>query len=167
VKNLWAPWRYAWIKESSRGVDNCFICDALQESGDQDRKNLVLYRGKSCLVIMNRYPYSNGHVMIAPKRHIADPRQIKPEEWLETGELTQIVLEALARTISPHGFNLGWNIGQIAGAGLEQHLHQHIVPRWEGDTNYLPVLGKTKVISQDLWECYDLLVKTFKELLNT
>ena len=165
MKNLWAPWRYKWILESCDGVTDCFICDGIAASDKHDRENLVLYRGKNSVIIMNRFPYSNGHTMVAPVRHINDPRFMTDEEWVELGRLTQLMLEVLTNTIHPHGFNIGWNIGQIAGAGLEQHLHQHIVPRWGGDTNFMPVLGKTKVISQDLWESYDQLLEELKKLL--
>lgn len=162
-ERLWAPWRMPWIRESSDGVSDCFICDAIQAAQEEDRERLLLYKGEEALIIMNRYPYSNGHMMVAPLRHLSDPRQLTPSEFAEVGLLTQLGLSALEAVMHPHGFNIGWNIGRISGAGLEQHLHQHIVPRWSGDTNFMPVVGGTKVISQDLWETYDEL----KEALET
>ncbi|MDP8207368.1 MAG: HIT domain-containing protein [Candidatus Electryonea clarkiae] len=150
--------------ESKNGVKECFICDAFNAPEKDDRKNLILVRGSNSLIIMNRFPYSNGHLMICPIRHISDLRAMEPDEWKEIGLLTQKSIEALERTITPHGFNLGWNIGQISGAGLEQHIHQHIVPRWSGDTNFMPVVGKAKVISQDLWESYDQLKEIIIDL---
>lgn len=168
LENIWAPWRYPWIKESSGGVSDCFLCDGLtrETTESNDRDSLILFRGSSCFVIMNRYPYSNGHLMIAPNRHINDPRSMKNEEWLEIGNFTQLCLQAMTEVMNPDGFNIGWNIGMVSGAGLEDHLHQHIVPRWNGDTNFMPVLGKAKVISQDLWESYDLLFSAIQKLIN-
>ncbi len=157
MEKMYAPWRFKWIKESANGVTDCFLCDALKEGIENDRENLILIRRENAFVIMNRYPYSNGHLMVCPNRHLHDLRQMEPYEWEATGELTQVCMEAMERTLHPHGFNLGWNMGTIAGAGLEEHIHLHIVPRWKGDTNFMPVLGETKVISQDMWECYDQL----------
>jgi ATP adenylyltransferase len=164
LKRLWAPWRLPWIKESSEGVSDCFICDMLGAVPAEDREHLLLHRGNRVSLLMNRYPYTNGHLMVAPNRHLADMLKMDHEEWAETGLLTQIALEALKQTIHPHGFNIGWNLGRISGAGLESHLHQHIVPRWNGDTNFMPVVGQTRVISQDLWECYDLVKEAIVQL---
>lgn len=163
-KRLWAPWRLPWIKDSSSGVDGCFLCDMLADQHDHDRENLLLYRGERVMTVLNRFPYSNGHLMITPNRHLNDPRALTPEEWAEIGLQTQLALEILEKTISPHGFNIGWNIGRISGAGLETHLHQHIVPRWNGDTNFMPVVGQTKVISQDLWDSYDELATALRTM---
>lgn len=163
-KRLWAPWRLPWIKDSSKGVDGCFLCDMIEATESNDRENLLLYRGEQVMIVLNRFPYSNGHLMVAPYRHLNDPRSLRPEEWAEIGLLTQVSLEALSATIAPHGFNIGWNIGRISGAGLETHLHQHIVPRWNGDTNFMPVVGQTKVISQDLWDSYDQLAVALADM---
>jgi ATP adenylyltransferase len=157
LERLWAPWRMAWIRESSAGADGCFICDHLSANPSHDRENLILHRGEQAVILMNRYPYSNGHVMIAPLRHLADPRHLSPEEWAEIGLLTGVIVEALEQTMKPHGFNIGWNIGRVSGAGLESHIHQHVVPRWDGDTNFMPIVGGTKVLSQALEESYDEL----------
>jgi ATP adenylyltransferase len=159
---MWAPWRMPWIRESCGGVTDCFICDMIEADESGDRENLLLHRGEKTIILMNRYPYSNGHLMIAPIRHVSDPRELVPEEWAEIGLFTQISLESLEKSMNIHGANIGWNIGQISGAGLEQHIHQHIVPRWSGDTNFMPVIGQTKVISQDLWESYDEITKILK-----
>jgi len=163
-KRLWAPWRIPWIRESAGGVSDCFICDMINANSSEDRENLLLYRGKKALILFNRYPYSNGHLMISPYRHLDDPRQMEAEEWAEIGLLTQLSLQILEKAMNPHGFNIGWNIGRTSGAGLEQHIHQHIVPRWDGDTNFMPVIGSTKVISQDIWESYDELKKELLKL---
>lgn len=162
LERLWAPWRYRWIREASGGVEGCFLCDNLADNPEKDRENLVLIRGEVTMVVMNRYPYSNGHLLVAPHRHIADPRDLNPEEWAEIGALTQVSLNALETAMSPHGFNIGWNIGQVSGAGLDTHVHQHIVPRWSGDTNFMPVVGETKILSQALHESFDELLKAIE-----
>lgn len=164
LQRLWAPWRFSWIKESSNDAPECFICQNYKKSSAKDRENLILYRGEKILIIMNRYPYSNGHIMVTPVRHISDPRDLEPEEWAELGLLTQVSIQALENTMHPHGYNIGWNIGRVSGAGLADHIHQHIVPRWNGDTNFMPVLGETKVISQDLYESFDQLEKAIREM---
>jgi ATP adenylyltransferase len=151
METLWAPWRIEYIKEAPKG--GCFLCDILRAGGD-DRANLVLKRGAACAVVMNRYPYNNGHLMVAPHRHVARLADLTPEERLETMNLLDLSVAALTSAIRPNGFNIGINLGRVAGAGLETHLHTHIVPRWNGDTNFMPVIGDTKVIPQaldDLW----------------
>lgn len=151
METLWAPWRIEYIKEAPKG--GCFLCDILRTGGD-DRANLVLKRGTACAVVMNRYPYNNGHLMVAPYRHVARLADLTPEERLETMDLLDLSVAALTSAIRPDGFNVGINLGRVAGAGLETHLHTHIVPRWNGDTNFMPVIGDTKVIPQaldDLW----------------
>jgi len=165
-ERLWAPWRMPWIRESTEGVSDCFICDALAADPASDRANLLLFRGEQALIILNRYPYSNGHLMVAPNRHVSDLRSLTPAEVSEIGLLTQLALNTLEHSMNTHGFNLGWNLGRVSGAGLETHLHQHIVPRWKGDTNFMPVVGGVKVISQELWETWDelrLALETFRK----
>ncbi|MBZ0264999.1 HIT domain-containing protein [bacterium] len=165
MKTLWAPWRYTWIKASKDGVDDCFICDAIKDDPSKDKENLLLHRGGKVIIIMNRYPYTNGHVMVAPINHVSDPRGLIQEEMFEIGDLTQVMLQALTNAMGPHGFNIGYNIGRVAGAGLEPHLHEHIVPRWNGDNNFMPVLGENRVISQDLFESYDQLKEELRKLI--
>ncbi|OQW96415.1 MAG: HIT family hydrolase [Verrucomicrobia bacterium A1] len=151
METLWAPWRIEYIKEVPKG--GCFLCDILRAGGD-DRVNLVLKRGTVCAVVMNRYPYNNGHLMVAPYRHVARLADLTPAERLETMDLLDLSVAVLTSAIRPDGFNIGINLGRVAGAGLETHLHTHIVPRWTGDTNFMPVIGDTKVIPQaldDLW----------------
>jgi ATP adenylyltransferase len=161
-ENLWAPWRYPWIKASKDGVTDCFLCDALHDNPSNDRENLVLFRGEKAFVILNRYPYSNGHLMVVPKRHLHDLRDVNEAEAGEMHTLVQRCLSAMEKALGPHGFNLGYNLGRVSGAGLEEHLHLHIVPRWNGDTNFMPVVGDTKVISQDLYDSYDQLLRNWE-----
>jgi len=160
---LWAPWRMKYITAFAAGdEEECFLC--ANPKAEDGPGNLLLYRGKHCFVIMNLYPYNNGHLMVAPYRHESNYLNMTPEEIAETGELTKLCLQALNKTMNPHGFNIGWNLGRVAGAGVEEHLHQHIVPRWDGDTNFMPILAETKVISESLQESYQRLKEAFDSL---
>jgi len=154
---LWAPWRIKYIRGEKDA--ECFLCRMFTEK--TDRENLVLFRGKTCVVNMNRYPYNSGHLMISPLRHIAELDELTAEEEQEFSELTRRAVAALRAALQPEGFNIGINLGAAAGAGLKEHLHRHIVPRWVGDTNFMPVLGETHVVPEALLETYDLLVKHF------
>ena len=128
--------------------DGCFLCNAAGE--DRDEENLILHRAAECFCIMNRYPYNNGHLLMAPYRHVADLDDLTEGEMLALMQLLRASKAALARVMSPDGFNIGVNLGRSAGAGLEAHLHLHIVPRWQGDTNFMPVFAEAKVIPQAL-----------------
>jgi ATP adenylyltransferase len=150
MKNIWAPWRKEYIL--SKKEENCFFCEAIKDN--QDRKNLVLYRGKECFCILNKYPYNNGHLMIAPKIHKDDLSKLNDSEMLELLTLSRDVKNILAKKLKPEGFNLGINFGKVAGAGVEDHIHIHLVPRWKGDTNFMPVIAETKVIPQSLEDLY-------------
>ena len=157
MKNLWAPWRKEFIL--SKKEENCFFCEAIKNN--QDRKNLVLYRGKECFCILNKYPYNNGHLMIAPKMHKDDLSKLNDSEMLELLTLSRDVKNILAKKLKPEGSNLGINFGKVAGAGVEDHIHLHIVPRWTGDTNFMPVTAETKVIPQSLDDLYLELKECF------
>lgn len=163
-ENLWAPWRIKYIQGLGKGSPQtgCFICRNLQNPQDDD-KNLVLWRTDRSIVILNRFPYNNGHLLIAPARHIPDLDQANGEELLEMISLVRESQKALSLAIKPHGFNVGMNFGRCAGAGLPDHLHIHVVPRWDGDTNFMSVCGDTKVISQSLAELLDLLKQISKD----
>ena len=152
---LWAPWRMEYIKGLADDHD-CFICHYLDHPKD-DRENLVLWRGEHSMVLFNRFPYNNGHLLIAPNRHIADMDQATDEELLELTKLTRECQTVLKAAVCPHGFNIGINFGRCAGAGLPGHMHIHIVPRWDGDTNFMAVCSETDVISQGLFDLYDQL----------
>jgi len=154
---LWAPWRIEYIRAEKEG--GCFLCRMFQE--DNDRENLILFRGETCVVLMNRYPYTSGHLMIAPLRHIAELDELTPEEEREFSELPRRAVAALRAGLQPEGFNLGINLGAAAGAGLQDHLHRHIAPRWVGDTNFMAVVGDTHVVPEALLSTYDLLFEKF------
>ena len=159
MEQLWAPWRMAYIeKERPTG---CPFCTKPAES--DDRRSLILHRGRSCFVVMNLFPYNNGHVMVIPYRHTSDFPGLTPEEAAEMMQLTQECVRLLGETFRPDGFNLGMNLGQSAGAGVAEHLHMHVVPRWSGDTNFMPVLGETKVLPDALFAGYDRLLAAFRQ----
>ena len=159
--NLWAPWRMKYIEQLSKETD-CFLCD-YQKSPEKDAENHVLWRTENSIVTFNRFPYNNGHLLIAPGRHIADLSDANDAEQLELIKLITACQKVLSAAISPHGFNVGINLGRCAGAGLPGHVHIHVVPRWDGDTNFMPVCSDTDVISQSMKELYDLLVKISAE----
>jgi len=162
-KNLWAPWRIKYIQGlSDAPKDGCFICHNLETPQDDD-KNLVLWRTEQSIVILNRFPYNNGHLLIAPVRHIRDLDQATNDELLEMIKLVRESQKALSYAIKPHGFNVGMNFGRCAGAGLPEHLHIHIVPRWDGDTNFMNVCSDTDVVSQSLTELLDQLKQVSKK----
>lgn len=152
---LWAPWRIHYIRQAVKerqSRDECVFCLA-QRMSDED--SLILYRGKLAFIIMNKYPYNTGHLMVVPKRHVASLEELTPEEMLEMSLLVKAALLGLRRALKPHGFNIGVNIGRTAGAGIDTHVHIHIVPRWDGDANFMLVTSATKVIPQDLRETYN------------
>ncbi len=159
MKKLWAPWRIEYILQPKPG--GCIFCDKPKEKNDRD--NLILYRGKTCFVIMNFYPYNNGHLMVVPYRHIPELAALTEDEQAEMMKLLTDSSEILKKVLNAEGLNIGMNLGRIAGAGIDDHIHFHIVPRWNGDTNFMPVTGNTRVISQGLYESWDLLYPMFNK----
>jgi ATP adenylyltransferase len=162
---LWAPWRMEYIE----GIDNkdtggCIFCDKPNE--DTDRENLILYRGTTCFIIMNRFPYNNGHLLIVPYHHTSELGTLDSAARLELFDLSDLAVRAIRNTMRPDGFNLGANLGRTAGAGIADHIHLHLVPRWNGDTNFMPVIGSTKVISESLESTYDKLHAEFARLVT-
>lgn len=152
--NLWAPWRIPYIRGLHHD-EGCFLCDNLAHP-ERDDANLVLWRTAHGIVVLNRFPYNNGHLLIAPARHIAGLEEASEDEMLELTKLIREAQRALSMTLNPHGYNVGLNLGRCSGAGLPGHIHIHIVPRWDGDTNFMSVCSNTKVVSQSL---DDLLVE--------
>jgi len=160
MKRLWAPWRLEFVKAAS-GDDPlaCIFCTT--PATDDDRETLIVHRGETCFVILNLYPYTNGHLLIAPYRHVASPGELDARERAELWELLDHSLQALERTLKPHGANAGLNLGRTAGAGIEGHLHLHVVPRWSGDTNFMPVLADTRVMAQHLDDSWRLITEAW------
>jgi ATP adenylyltransferase len=162
---LWAPWRIGYIQHLPNAAalpDDCFLCNDLRRP-EEDRDNLVLWRTRLSIVVLNSFPYNNGHLLIAPARHIADLAQAGDEELLELTQLIRESQRVLSLVLKPHGFNVGMNFGRCGGAGLPGHLHVHVVPRWDGDTNFMSVCSDTKVISQSLAELFERLRQSTKE----
>lgn len=158
MDHLWAPWRAQYIEQGDRPPSPgpaCFLCRGLEEQ--DDRGNLLAWRRPRSAVYLNRYPYNNGHLLIAPRAHRARLGDLDPGELAEPVETIRLLVGVLDRLLKPDGYNVGLNLGRSAGAGLPGHLHWHVVPRWDGDTNFMPVLGQTKVIVQGLTEFYDRL----------
>ena len=157
MEHLWAPWRIEYIQgEKPKG---CVLCE--NPKGEENLDNLVLYRGNANFVIMNKYPYNPGHLMVAPFRHIATPEEFTDAELDEHYRLVRRCLAVLREAFNPHGFNLGMNLGKVAGAGIAEHCHTHIVPRWEGDTNFMPVFADTRVLSESMEAVYKRLKGKF------
>jgi ATP adenylyltransferase len=142
---LWTPWRMRYVAGAHR-EEGCIFCNRLAEQDDV--QSLILHRGELAFVIMNLYPYNTGHLMIVPNAHVASPEEAEPEVMREMAELRSPVLRALRRALSPDGFNLGLNVGAPAGAGVADHLHEHVVPRWQGDANFMPILASTMVMPE-------------------
>jgi ATP adenylyltransferase len=160
MKQLWAPWRMEYVK--SEKSNECIFC-SLPKAND-DTKNYILHRGQSAFIIMNIFPYNSAHVMVSPFRHIGCLTAQKAEEIKEMNNLTLRSIDILRTVINPEGFNIGYNIGKAAGAGYDEHIHCHIVPRWSGDTNFMPVLAETKVHPEHLKTTYKKLLPHFKIL---
>ncbi len=157
MDQLWAPWRLAYIANPKPPAtdDACFICRGLAEAND--RANLIAYRGGHCAVVLNRFPYNNGHLMVAPNAHKGQLHELSDAEALEMQQTLARLIAILDDVMRPDGYNIGLNLGRVAGAGLPGHLHWHLVPRWNGDTNFMPVVADVKVISQSLESLYDLV----------
>jgi ATP adenylyltransferase len=157
---VWAPWRMTYIMaQKSTG---CIFCEKPREP--HDAKNLILWRGTTAFVMMNLYPYNNGHLMVVPQAHVASLTALQPAQRAELGELTMLCEQVLRHTLRPDGFNIGLNLGSAAGAGIAEHLHVHVVPRWSGDTNYMTVLGEIRIIPEHLEHTYAMLLPHFQAL---
>jgi ATP adenylyltransferase len=153
MEHLWAPWRIEYVQMNK--PTGCILCDKPKET--EDVANYILFRGTLNYVIMNSYPYNPGHLMVAPYRHVATPEDMTHDESCEHYDMVGRCVKALRQVFAPAGFNTGMNIGRVAGAGIDGHIHSHIVPRWQGDTNFMPVVGDARVIPQALAETYQKL----------
>jgi ATP adenylyltransferase len=162
VERIWAPWRLEYVKDASKdNQSDCIFCAVIDDGPERDAENLVVSRGERCFVILNKYPYTNGHLMVAPYEHAAQLQALDSETTAEIIALAQRGMAALEQSYSPHGYNVGFNQGRVAGAGVEHHIHMHVVPRWGGDTNFMPVLGDTRVMNQTLEDSFETVRKEF------
>jgi ATP adenylyltransferase len=157
---LWAPWRMEYIKSSPK-VEGCVFCQKLLDT--KDRENLLLYRSRHTFVLMNPYPYNNGHLMVLPKKHMPGLEGLEDEILLDLMRTTRFCIDCLREAMGPDGFNMGINLGRVAGAGLADHLHLHVVPRWAGDASFMTVVGEVKVIPDHITRTYDLLASIFQK----
>ena len=153
MERLWAPWRIEYVQGAKE--EGCILCQKPKEN--KDEANFILYRGQNNFLILNAFPYNLGHLMVVPYRHVANLQDLTDEEVKEHFNIVKKSVGLLAETLNPTGFNIGLNVGKVAGAGIETHLHTHVVPRWEGDTNFMPVLSNTRVISEALTATYKKL----------
>jgi ATP adenylyltransferase len=155
-EHLWAPWRFDYVKQADdKNSSGCIFCDF--PSRTDDREVLLLHRGNSAFVLLNAYPYTSGHLMVAPYKHGQDIGQLNDTELLEINQLVKSAVSWVTEVYKPDGFNIGVNMGRAAGAGIPKHIHWHVVPRWEGDTNFMTTVGEVRVIPQDLRQSWDAL----------
>ena len=161
MKQLWAPWRMVYIDEGPK-EQGCIFCTKFRDS--DLRAGLVLAHSRYTVVMLNKYPYNNGHLLLAPKRHENALANLSSEEFIDLNQTLRHSVEIVREAVNPAGINLGMNLGKCAGAGIEDHLHWHIVPRWEGDTNFMPVVAETRVMPQHLLDSYDRLQPFFQNL---
>ena len=161
MKRVWAPWRMNYIKNADM-TPGCIFCDKPGKTRSRDRENYIFYRGQRAFVMMNIYPYLNGHLLIAPYLHVSSLEDLPATVSHELTDLTRHSLMVLRTSLTPDGFNVGMNLGRVAGAGVESHVHLHIVPRWNGDNNFMPVLAETRVMPEHLTQTYDKLLPYFR-----
>ena len=164
MKVLWAPWRMTYILSDQKD-SQCIFCPT--KNRNQDRSRLILWVGPLTMVMMNRFPYINGHLLVAPARHVSDLDSLSSEEMFDLLGMVRESISILKRAMNPEGFNVGLNLGKVAGAGVEEQMQFHIVPRWNGDTNYMTVLGEIRVIPQHIEETYSKLLPFFQKIGKT
>lgn len=168
MERLWSPWRSQYIgtfkDEVIIGENDCFFCSAI-EMNSISLDTLIVYIAEYSFVIMNKYPYNNGHLLIAPKRHIGSLNNLEEAELNEIAKLQVVSTNVLEKIYKPHGFNIGANLGRAAGAGVPDHIHYHVIPRWNGDTNFMPIVAETKILSQSLEDSFNLISEGFRALI--
>lgn len=162
MKRLWAPWRMEYILDEHK-LKSCLFCAISKADKKDDRKNLILYRSKHCFVVLNKYPYNNGHLMVVPYFHTSTFDGLSDEVLFDMTKTVRNSVSILKKAFNPDGFNLGLNFGKVAGAGMESHMHKHIVPRWTGDTDSMPIISETRVMPEHLMKTYNKLKKLFNK----
>lgn len=157
---IWAPWRLAYVKDASKDIEEeCIFC--AKPAAEDDEASLIVHRGERSFVILNLFPYTNGHLMVAPYEHVGRLQEMPAETLAEMMALAQRAMDRLEEVYQPHGYNVGFNQGRVAGAGVEHHIHMHVVPRWAGDNNFMPVIADTKVMPQSIEQSYEALKGAF------
>lgn len=164
MKQLWAPWRMEYILNEIDKHDTCIFCDFPKLN--EDEKYMIVYRSTKSYVILNKYPYNNGHLLVVPYQHTGDILNLDDETLLDIQQTIRKTVQVMKNILSPHGFNIGLNMGRTAGAGIDEHIHYHIVPRWDGDTNFMPVISGTKVVSESLEASRKKFAAEFKKLFG-
>lgn len=166
MERMWSPWRSQYMDsfKESKQSDKSFIQEAIES--DNDRENLVVYKFDKTIVMLNKYPYNNGHILILPKREVNDILLLNDDEYLEINKVIKVCIKAVLNVYNPHGYNLGVNSGTAAGAGVPSHLHYHIVPRWNGDSNFMPVIADIKVVSESLYDSREKLNNEIQKILS-
>lgn len=162
MQTLWAPWRMEYIEKESKQETGCLFCPQIR--GDADRENLLVYRGPLTAVCMNKFPYSNGHTLVMPNRHVGEMDDLDEKELFALFDTVRLTRQVIQKVMDPDGYNIGLNLGKVAGAGIPGHLHVHIVPRWEGDHNFMPVLADVKVIPEHIARTREKLSRVFADL---
>lgn len=165
MKNLWAPWRRKYVTQPGGGSHSCFLCEAAGHGSASKERGIVYVDGKT-IIVLNKYPYSSGHLLVAPKVHCGDILTLDAQTYLVMMDNVRIAVRALTDTYQPHGLNIGMNLGSAAGAGVPDHCHIHIVPRWNGDTNFMPVLSDTKVSSESLDDTWARLSTAIESMIR-
>lgn len=167
MEKLWSPWRSKYIDSFKPGAvkeKGCLFCRELNE--DNDEKNFIIHRSERSIIMMNLFPYNSGHLMVVPKQHASTFNELEEETCVECMRNMKLAMNIITDAIHPHGFNVGANIGRIAGAGIEDHIHFHIVPRWTGDSNFMPIINDVKVISEAMEDTYKKLMASLQKCLN-
>jgi len=163
TERLYTPWRMKYVSSTRKKKKGCVFCNTVAEKPQADRQNYLIYRGELTFAIMNIYPYNTGHLMLLPYAHLSTLAEVPFDAQVELMALTSYFTESLSQVVRPDGFNIGINLGSTAGAGIDSHLHIHVVPRWKGDSNFMPVIGETRVLPEELGDTYDKIVAFVKK----
>lgn len=163
MERLYSPWRMKYVTSSSKKTEDCVFCAKIKADPEHDRNNLVVFRADTTFTVMNIYPYNPGHLMVLPFAHVATLSELPYQTQAELITFASYFTDLLSQLMNPDGFNIGVNLGRTAGAGIDSHLHLHIVPRWQGDSNFMPVIGETRVLPEELGDTFDKLVALLQE----
>jgi ATP adenylyltransferase len=163
MERLCTPWRMKYVTSSDKKIDGCIFCAMFKDASTQDRENLLVYRGQNIFTVMNLYPYNSGHLMVLPQQHVAALTDVPFQVQAEIMAMTSYLTGLLTDIMNPDGFNVGINLGRAAGAGIDTHLHLHVVPRWNGDSNFMPVVGQTRILPEELPATYEKITAYIKK----